>query len=307
LNTILKSVLLSIGVLFLLYLFFQSRHDILFHLGRTNLAFLALSLIVALAGNGVQSLLFRDLMKKYGVPLDGSRALRLFFYGQIAKYIPGRVWSVIMQRMLIDRGGSLMALVHANIDQMIFSICIMSLISLNFLAAAGEVTLLFGGTLVAAGMAVAMMKSRTMARVTRRMIRHFRAHETIACQEYGFIDGGRITSYFVVNLISALAAYYLLFYAVFGLGLRESAFYISCLGLAWLVGAITLVVPAGIGVREGVFIALARYAESELQTELLVSIAVIVRCWVILQDLGGAALIYFLTAWKSGCSSTPAS
>lgn len=298
---------MSIGVLFLLYLFFQSRHDILFHLGRTNLTFLALSLIIALAGNGVQSLLFRDLMKKYGVPLDGSCALRMFFYGQIAKYIPGRVWSVIMQRMLIDRGGSLMALVHANIDQMIFSICIMSLISLNFLAAAGEVALLFGCTLVAAGMAVAMMKSRTMARVTQRMIRHFSAHETIACQEYGFIDGGRITGYFVVNLISALAAYYLLFYAVFGLGLRESAFYISCLGLAWLAGAIALVVPAGIGVREGVFIALARYAESELQTELLVSIAVIVRCWVILQDLGGAALIYFLTAWKSGCSSNPAS
>jgi hypothetical protein len=302
-KTMLKNVLLSVGVLFLLYLFFQSRHDIQHHLERTNLSFLALSLIVGLAGNGVQGLLFRDLMKKYGVSLDDSRAMTLFFYGQIAKYIPGRVWSVVMQRTLIDQGGSLMALVYANVDQMIFSVCIMSLISLNFLAATGEVTLLFFCTLAAAALSVTMMKSRTLARVIRYMIRHFRARETIACQEYGFIDGGRIATYFAVNLLSAVAAYYLLFYAVFGFTFRESAFYISCLGLSWLIGAIALVVPAGMGVREGVFIVLSRYLGSDLQTELLVSIAVIVRCWVILQDVGGAALVYSWNAWKSRCSS----
>ena len=72
----------------------------------------------------------------------------------------------------------------------------------------------------------------------------------------------------------------------------EALTYVAFLGLSWVAGALTLIAPAGIGVREFVFILLAQTMEENVDLEVLAAIAIVARCWLIVQELIGVILVY---------------
>jgi len=96
-----------------------------------------------------------------------------------------------------------------------------------------------------------------------------------------------------------LTAWFLVLSASFGLSIREASGYIAFLGLSWIVGILAFFVPAGMGVREGIFILLAKHAGIDVTIETLVSIAVITRLWLIIQEIGGASIIFLRNLTKN--------
>ncbi|HEY2764670.1 MAG TPA: lysylphosphatidylglycerol synthase domain-containing protein [Pseudonocardiaceae bacterium] len=56
--------------------------------------------LAAAAGLGASGLAWRSLLRGVGAPLDLHGAVRVFFTGQIGKYIPGTVWAYVAQARL---------------------------------------------------------------------------------------------------------------------------------------------------------------------------------------------------------------
>jgi uncharacterized membrane protein YbhN (UPF0104 family) len=58
------------------------------------------SFLAAAAGLGASGLAWRSLLRGLGAPLDLHDAARVFFTGQIGKYIPGTVWAYVAHAKL---------------------------------------------------------------------------------------------------------------------------------------------------------------------------------------------------------------
>jgi Uncharacterised protein family (UPF0104). len=66
-------------------------------LGRLSWGLLAGSLVAALAALGAGMLMWRALLADLGSPLPVVDAAKVFFVGQLGKYIPGSLWPVLAQ------------------------------------------------------------------------------------------------------------------------------------------------------------------------------------------------------------------
>lgn len=58
------------------------------------------ALLAAAAGMGASGMAWRSLLRGVGAPLTVHGAVRVFFIGQIGKYIPGTVWAYVAQAKL---------------------------------------------------------------------------------------------------------------------------------------------------------------------------------------------------------------
>lgn len=66
-------------------------------LGSLSPGALAGSMVAALVAVGVTGQLWRTLLAGLGAPLPVGAALRVFFVGQLGKYLPGSVWPLLAQ------------------------------------------------------------------------------------------------------------------------------------------------------------------------------------------------------------------
>jgi hypothetical protein len=67
---------------------------------RIGLATLLGSFLAAAAGTGASGLAWRSLLRGLDIPVGLRAAARVFFTGQIGKYIPGTVWAYVAQARL---------------------------------------------------------------------------------------------------------------------------------------------------------------------------------------------------------------
>ena len=97
------------------------------------------------------------------------------------------------------------------------------------------------------------------------------------------------TAYIATITLYIVANYVLLVYG-FHFGWKDATLFIVYFSVAWIVGVVTVIMPAGIGIREAVFIFLATQFNSGYSFEPLVTVAVVYRFWQLFQELGAIAL-----------------
>ena len=104
--------------------------------------------------------------------------------------------------------------------------------------------------------------------------------------------------FYVAFLLSYLVSHWLFLYALMEVSWHEYVWFTACLALAWVLGVITLVFPGGIGIREFVFIVSAGQLPDAPDLEVLGTIAVFSRLWLICQELLGVVFISGLNYCK---------
>ena len=95
-----------------------------------------------------------------------------------------------------------------------------------------------------------------------------------------------------------MLANYLLLNAGFGFTTRESTLFIAFFSIAWVVGVATFIMPAGIGVREAVFVLLATQLGQSYSLKTLATIAIMYRFWQIFHEVGGLIVAFVLKQWR---------
>jgi uncharacterized membrane protein YbhN (UPF0104 family) len=81
------------------------RDEVLHALARLQPGWLALALVATLANAGTAGMMWRRLLVDLGSRLPLTTAARVFFVGQLGKYLPGSVWPMVMQAELASDHG----------------------------------------------------------------------------------------------------------------------------------------------------------------------------------------------------------
>lgn len=228
---------------------------------RAGFANLGLGSVVAalgavLLGLFVSMLVWRSLLSAAGSPVPLGAAVRIFFVGQIGKYLPGAVWPVLAQMELgraqrIPRQRSASVAAIKMLMDLAASLLVAAVAVVPGLAGAG--TAGYGWAFLAVPLVLIGLHPRVLNRVLDRLLKLARRPP----QEVPLSGRAIVTA----------MAWALLTWILFGLsawllavrlgasGERGLLLAVGGFAFAWAVGFIVIFAPAGAGVREVVLVA----------------------------------------------------
>ncbi len=292
-------VLLVSGLVFILFLVQRSWGQIVELLGQANWLLFVVSVFVGITGTLASSMLFRVLLEKHGLYLPSDTTHRIFYFGQVAKYVPGKVWGILYQIAAVDKQGASVGVTSTNLDLMLVTILTNVSIAVALLVAPVTVPGSIGILLLGILMALVVSASPATGKLLRRLMpKTYVQGPALSSPDWKALFF-RIGTYYIVVLITDVLSYFLMMNAVFGFTLQESTNYMAYLLIAWVAGVFAILVPAGVGVRELVFIGFGVTMMTNVSIELLGSIAVISRIWQITQDLVVAAIVLVVGVVKN--------
>lgn len=283
------------GLSFIAYLGFFYFNDLRVYFSSflPNLFFL--SVIFGVVGNYGFALLFKQLLSSYGVNAKDIDAVGIFYTSQIAKYIPGKVWSYLFQMTKIGTPNSAFVIVSSNFQIAMFSLVINSflgvtiyLLSSNYLL--GLAVSVFG-VLLSLG-----IRNLRIAPLIPNRLKAVLGVEDLLSARVGVSVGALITCWAFSVLY--VFAHILLLQAFFDVSINSSLKLISFLFVSWVISVFAIIVPAGMGVKEVLFLLFASL-DGSYSNSLLVSIALISRFWQMIVDLVGASVIIFVSKAKA--------
>ena len=287
-----RSLLFLIGFLFLFWLLAHSWSKLQLILQNIHVATFIISLLINILGNFIVSALFQQLLAKYGVVTTYATVCQLFFFAQITKYIPGKIWVVWYQATLLKTVGSTSALIFTNLDLMgvLMLHTLVLTISLLILDYNSLLSLLFFST----GWILCWLVARYcyLFRILQFLLSKFKQIRPQLCPCHANIQLSHLLLFYLLFSMTYLSSQLILFSAVFNFSLDESIHYIAYLGLAWIAGVLSIIVPGGMGIKEFFFIFFAQLSNQTVSLDTLAAIAIISRFWLILQEILGVGIIF---------------
>jgi glycosyltransferase 2 family protein len=258
------------------------------------------SIVLLFAGFVASTRAWGRMVGELGGPVPGWRAgLRIVLTANLGRYIPGKVWQVTGLALLSRREGipASLATVAAVLGQA-FHLAGAGVIGLGVLAAARG---LERGHLVGIGLLGALVLLASIPSVLGVGLRLAGRLARIPADEIPHPDalfGLRWIAIHAVIWTGYGIAFYLL---AAGLGFEAPVLWlVPAFAAAYLAGYLAIFAPAGIGVREGVLIAL-------LQPHLgagAVGLAVMARIWMTAVELAPAGAMALWEIFRGRHSGT---
>ncbi len=230
---------------------------------------------------------WRAVLGGLGSRLPPLAAARVYFLSQLGKYVPGSVWPILAQAELSNEYGVPRARAgFAAITQMLIGLVVgiaVAAVSLAASAPGALVTYWWLGLVAVAGVValVPAVFNRASA-VALRLARRNGDQEPLSARS-----------------IAASAAWCLVMWLAFGAqiwlmarghGTASSTLFALSTGgyaLAWVVGFVIIVLPAGAGAREA---ALVLALAPVLDRDSALALALVSRFLMLLGDVGGAGI-----------------
>lgn len=262
-----------------------------------------LSLAAALAGTGTSLLAWRALLKDQGHAIPVAAAARIFLVGQLGKYLPGSVWSVVLQTDLARRQGLSRSRAFTTslvwVGLSLSTALVVGLLGLPELAHIGRgrvwwLLLVLPVALVASAPPVLTVLVNWILRVLRKQPLRKPLTWSGVLSACGWLG----LTWICFGLHLWLLAD--------SLGVPGFGGLVRCVGgfsLAMAAGVLFVVVPSGAGVREAIIVAALAPVMSTGQA---LSVAVVSRAVFIVADLlsAGAAAVSGLSAFRAVQRST---
>lgn len=281
-------VLMAVGLGWLAYLVATSLTDprVLLPASWPWLGAASALVLLSVAANGILFHLFLQPHDHERYPL--SLALKLHYSSQLLRYLPGRLWGVVYQVSAAQGRIPALRIARANLDWMVFSLLGSGLISLLLmgyrqgwttwgLIFMALVSVTFIGLVFLGGANWLLRLPTTRLPVKGRRMLHALADKS--CNPRQLIQ---ISSVFILSWMFYLSGWMLLakVFPVFGQvdWLLLCAYYT----LAAILGIASAITPAGLGVRESVFVILAT---GKLDTDAVAFFALFGRLWLMVLEL----------------------
>jgi glycosyltransferase 2 family protein len=219
---------------------------------------LALAAVLAVAGMVVMASVWADVLTALNAPQPRGRVVRWYFLGELGKYLPGGVWTVLGRGELARRGGVAPAAAYGSVGLSLVMLYLAAgltaaaLVPFDVVGQRDDPRLVLGLAAVVVG-GIALVHPLTLGtlltlarRVTGRAL---------------VVDppAGRAAALLVVRYLPALLLVGAATWAVArALDPDASLARVMLAAIAsWIAGFLAVPVPAGGGVREAVFLAAA--------------------------------------------------
>jgi hypothetical protein len=254
-------------------------------IGRLSIASLVGSTLLAMAGTWCSFLCWRALLHDLGGRLPLVASMRIFFVGQLGKYVPGKVWPVVAQVRLgrrYDLPGRISAAAAAIVTLLTFGVGL-QVTALTLPALGGDALRHYWWAVLALPVAVVMLLPPVLNRLLERILRLLRREPMP--QPLTLWGTGRAVGWAVVMWLLYGAHLVVLLTGAgepltAGLVVRATGAFAA----SWAVGFLLAFAPAGLGVREIGLVGLLG------GTPLGVAATLISRLMLTVADLAGPAL-----------------
>lgn len=253
------------------------------------------SAVLAIVGMVCNVMAFNAVLDALGTRIRPLEACRCYLVGQIGKYLPGSVWSFVLQMELAKRAGvprvNGFTATIVTLGLSTASALAIGLIGLPYLFAVGGIApwLILGLLPVAAICATPPVLTRLVNLLLKLMRRRSLP------QPLGWAHVGRAIGW--TSLAWVCFGTHLWFLATSGVdtGFGGWVQSIGVFALAMTAGSLALVAPSGIGIREAIIVAaLAPF----VPTGVALGLALASRLVFTVADLIAAAGAWLLGAWS---------
>jgi glycosyltransferase 2 family protein len=243
---------------------------------------LVLAALATVANGALTGLAWRSLLADLGARLPVPLAARVFFVGQIGKYVPGSLWPMIVQAELAKRHVARRSTVAATFVLLLLSGASALVVVLLTLPATPE----GGGTAVrwAALLVVPVLALLHPSVLGRLLDRGLRLVGRPPLEQWTSLRGTAVATGWAVLawLVAGLQIWLLSVPLGAPATWRTLALAVGGYALAWVIGFVVVVAPAGAGARE---VALAAVLSGVLDPGAVVVVVLLSRVLFTAADL----------------------
>ena len=281
------------GVAFVVRIFLDNQDEVLAAAADARPSLILAGLLAGGAAMTGIGLTWRSALRMLGSEVGVMSALRGYFVGQLGKYVPGGVWAIMGRGEWARAEGVPGAVAYSSVvlsmGSAYLSALLVGVALMPFLLGDGvssdvpfvAVLVLLPVGLLIIHPAVLRWALDAVRRVTKRelilMIPSWRQSVSLVMRQ--------LPSWILIGSANYLIA------VAFGSG-GDVCHVVAATAVSWVVGFLALPVPGGLGVREGVFVALA----TSLPVGIAATVALVARLVFIAVDTSGAGVTSLLLA-----------
>lgn len=292
-----RPLLFATGLIVLLAMAGIAREEIVGLLSALHLGLMALAILAGVIFLTVQGVLFSALMAKHGAPATSGAHISAFLVSQPGKYIPGKVWPVVLQAAALGRGHGLVKVAFANLELVGIGIVHVTGLGLACLwlhkpSLAASIVL---AAILLGGLIVIMPTDRIAAYLPMRLRSQLDLTTINGTQRHGDAKGRAMLLSAAAVGTNLLASFCVLLAVGEALPRDLYAPVLAVLYLGVAASILALAVPAGLGLREAASVGLGMLLVPEVPSPLIVSVALLMRIWQLVNDaavfaIGAAAI-----------------
>lgn len=295
-----RTALALVGAGVLCWLGWHSRSDLSQVFASTSPVGIAVATMGGVALNVVFGLQLDELLTKQGGTHARQRRIAAYLLSQPGKYVPGKIWSAVMQSFALRRESGITTITLANLE-----LAVIAVIQSTGLGAAcllRQQPAWAIAALIAAMMATMLVarlpSGRIIVKISSRMQRWLRLAALQSRPEPGTYRT-QLQLALAALACSFLASWCLVDAAQPMIAPDQILPLLACLYLGFAASVLVVVIPAGIGVREAAVVGLGRMIAPEIEPTLIISVALLIRCWQLLVDVVSLCLGTFLLRTQS--------
>ena len=236
---------------------------------------------------------------KLGMALSLPETLENWFYSQLGKYLPGKVWLLLSRFYFYEsRGKSKKAISIALYLETILVILAGGLIFLAALVFFKEIRSSYDGNqfwwvILLFIIALGALHPRVLLKILNWVLAQFKK-EPISLS-ISYFDILRILLVCIVSWLVGGVGFYFFVGAIYPVAPQYILFLTGSLAISSTLGLIAIFAPSGLGVREGVLVYLLSLM---MATSIAVIISVLTRIWMTLIEIGLIGMIYLIRQFK---------
>ena len=280
----LKKIIQSLFLLFVIVFFIKFFINNLNKIKNFNWEFNVIYFIFAfflliifdLITSGIWSLILNKL--GYNIPL--IKLMNIWLKSQLGKYIPGKIWMYLSRIHLSKKkkakkidviSSSIIELIYVGCTSLIFGIFILLILDVGV----PKIFIILFCILIIAAFVIFLVIPEFVNRIAalfRVKYRIFPSNDVFSIKYKMYLFLLSLLSWLVVGV-----GFFFLVKAFYsGLNYSYMPMLVSAFAISWLIGLVSVIAPAGAGVREGV---LSLILSSIMPLEIAVVMAVLSRIW----------------------------
>lgn len=204
----------------------------------------------------------------------GSGVLPIFVISQVAKYVPGRIWGVVMQKALIGADAPTMHVLSANGRVTVTVVASQLLVVAVLGGLFGWVTPVVALFAVSACLASGALMAFAARQTGWSLLAAWRSSRVARSS----------AMYVVLSAVVTVAGWMVLYSAALGLDGKDALEIVAVSAGSFLVG-LASVLPAGLGTRDAAYIVFGSAPRLSLDLALLPALAIVSRIWLLATDV----------------------
>jgi uncharacterized membrane protein YbhN (UPF0104 family) len=239
---------------------------------------------------------------KLGIAISLSETLGSWFYSQLGKYLPGKVWLLLARFYFYEsKGKSKKAISIALYLEMVTLIVAGGLIFLVALLFFKEVGPFYSGkqfwylVLLLILFAFIFLHPQVLQKILNWALVPFKREPLFLSISYS--DVLWILSVCILSWVIGGISFYLFIDSVYPVSSETILFLTGALAFSSILGIVAIFAPSGLGVREGTLVYLLSFI---MPVSVAVIISILTRIWMTLIEIGLIGVIYLLSKIRKG-------